>query len=169
MAYCLEITDVDPLQYDLLFERFLNPERVSMPDIDIDFCVRGRGDVINHVTEVYGRDSVCQIVTFGTMASKAAIKDVGRALDMPYAEVEKVAKMIPPPVRGRNISISQALEQVADLRKAIANEQVKELVDLARRLEGVRRHYFGSRAPESSSRQNRCTNLYRLRFRPKTN
>lgn len=141
VAYCLEITDVDPLQYDLLFERFLNPERVSMPDIDIDFCVRGRGDVINHVTQVYGRDSVCQIITFGTMASKAAIKDVGRALDMPYAEVEKIAKLIPPPVRGRNISISQALEQVEDLRKAIeSNEQIKQLVDLARRLEGCSRH-----------------------------
>jgi DNA polymerase III subunit alpha len=141
VAYCLEITDVDPIQYDLLFERFLNPERISMPDIDIDFCVRGRGDVISHVTEVYGRDSVCQIITFGTMASKAAIKDVGRALDMPYADVEKIAKLIPPPVRGRNISISQALEQVEDLRKAIAsNEKVKELVDLARRLEGCSRH-----------------------------
>ena len=141
VAYCLEITDVDPLQYDLLFERFLNPERISMPDIDIDFCVRGRADVINHVTEVYGRDSVCQIITFGTMASKAAIKDVGRALDMPLSEVEKIAKLIPPPVRGRNISISQALEQVSELRKAIdADKQVKELVDLARRLEGCARH-----------------------------
>jgi DNA polymerase III subunit alpha len=141
VAYCLEITDVDPLQYDLLFERFLNPERVSMPDIDIDFCVRGRADVINHVTEVYGRDSVCQIITFGTMASKAAIKDVGRALDMPYAEVEKIAKLIPPPVRGRNVSISQSLEQVAELKKAVeTNEKIRELVDLARRLEGCARH-----------------------------
>jgi DNA polymerase-3 subunit alpha len=141
VAYCLEITDVDPLQYDLLFERFLNPERVSMPDIDIDFCVRGRAEVINHVTEVYGRDSVCQIATFGTMASKAAIKDVGRALNMPYADVEKIAKLIPPPVRGRNISITQALEQVGELRSAMeTNEEVKELVDLARRLEGCARH-----------------------------
>ncbi|MGI8468028.1 MAG: DNA polymerase III subunit alpha, partial [Pyrinomonadaceae bacterium] len=141
VAYCLEITDVDPLQYDLLFERFLNPERISMPDIDIDFCVRGRGDVINHVTEVYGRDSFCQIITFGTMASKAAIKDVGRALDMPLGEVEKIAKLIPPPVRGRNIGISQALEQVADLRKAVETDaKVRELVDLARRLEGCARH-----------------------------
>lgn len=141
VAYCLEITDVDPLQYDLLFERFLNPERVSMPDIDIDFCVRGRAEVINHVTETYGRDSVCQIATFGTMASKAAIKDVGRALNMPYSEVEKIAKLIPPPVRGRNISITQALEQVGELRSAMeTNEKVKELVDLARRLEGCARH-----------------------------
>jgi DNA-directed DNA polymerase III (polc) len=141
VAYCLDITDVDPLQYDLLFERFLNPERISMPDIDIDFCVRRRADVINHVTQTYGRDSVCQIVTFGTMASKAAIKDVGRALNMPYAEVEKIAKLIPPPVRGRNVSIAQALEQVPELRQATENNpQIKELVDLARRVEGCARH-----------------------------
>ena len=141
VAYCLGITDVDPLQYDLLFERFLNPERVSMPDIDIDFCVRGRAEVINHVTEFYGRDSVCQIITFGTMASKAAIKDVGRAMNMPYGDVEKIAKLIPPPVRGRNISITQALEQVADLRKAMETDtKVKDLVDMARRLEGCARH-----------------------------
>ena len=141
VAYCLDITDIDPLQYDLLFERFLNPERVSMPDIDIDFCVRGRGDVINHVTEFYGREAVCQIITFGTMASKAAIKDVGRALNMPYGDVEKIAKLMPPPVRGRNISISQALEQVADLRKAVeTDEKVKDLIDMAKRLEGCARH-----------------------------
>lgn len=141
VAYCLEITDVDPLQYDLLFERFLNPERVSMPDIDIDFCVRGRADVINHVSRLYGRESVCQIITFGTMASKAALKDVGRALNMPLAEVEKIAKLIPPPVRGRNISISQALEQVPELGKAIESDVgIKDLVDLAKRLEGCARH-----------------------------
>jgi DNA polymerase-3 subunit alpha len=141
VAYCLNITDVDPLQYDLLFERFLNPERVSMPDIDIDFCVRGRGEVINHVADLYGRDSVCQIITFGTMASKAAVKDVGRVLDMPYAEVERIAKLIPPPVRGRNVSLTQALEQVPELRKAVeSNQQVKALIDLAKRLEGCARH-----------------------------
>jgi DNA polymerase III subunit alpha len=141
VAYCMEITDVDPIQYDLLFERFLNPERISMPDIDIDFCVRGRADVINHVTEFYGRDSVCQIITFGTMASKAAIKDVGRALDMPYAEVEKIAKLIPPPVRGRNISITQAIEQVPELKQGMeSNPATKKLVDLAMRLEGCSRH-----------------------------
>lgn len=141
VAYCLDITDVDPLQYDLLFERFLNPERISMPDIDIDFCVKGRGDVINHVTEVYGRDSVCQIITFGTMASKAAIKDVGRALSMQYGDVEKIAKLIPPPVRGRNISITQALEQVSELKKFTETDKnIKDLVDLARRLEGCARH-----------------------------
>jgi DNA polymerase-3 subunit alpha len=141
VAYSLGITDVDPLKYNLFFERFLNPERVSMPDIDIDFCVRGRGKVINHVAELYGRDSVCQIVTFGTLASRAAIKDVGRALDMPYAEVDRISKMIPPPVRGRNVSIEQAIEQVPELRKAMdTTPQVQDLIDLARRLEGCARH-----------------------------
>jgi DNA polymerase III subunit alpha len=141
VAYCLGITDVDPLRYNLFFERFLNPERVSMPDIDIDFCVRGRGQVINHVAELYGRDSVCQIVTFGTLASRAAIKDVGRALDIPYAEVDRISKMIPPPVRGRNVSIEQAIDQVPELRTAMeANPQVSDLIDLARRLEGCARH-----------------------------
>ncbi|MDQ4121848.1 MAG: DNA polymerase III subunit alpha [Acidobacteriota bacterium] len=141
VAYCLEITDVDPIQYDLLFERFLNPERVTMPDIDIDFCIRGREHVIRHVVDQYGRNSVCQIITFGTMASKAVIKDVGRALNMPYGEVEKIAKLIPPPVRGRNVSITQALEQVEELKNAVSsNPQIKELIDLARRLEGCARH-----------------------------
>jgi DNA polymerase-3 subunit alpha len=141
IAYCLEITDVDPIQYDLLFERFLNPERVSMPDIDIDFCVHGRAEVINHVTQLYGRDSVCQIITFGTMASKAAIKDVGRALDMPYADVEKIAKLIPPPVRGRNVSIGQALEMVPELKQAVETDaQTKKVIEIARRLEGCARH-----------------------------
>ncbi|MGD9561138.1 MAG: DNA polymerase III subunit alpha [Pyrinomonadaceae bacterium] len=141
VAYCLGITGIDPLQYDLLFERFLNPERVSMPDIDIDFCIRGRGKVIEHVTELYGRDSVCQIITFGTMASKAAIKDVGRALSMPYGEVERIAKLIPPPIRGRNVSISQALETVADLKDlAEKDPAVRSLLDLALRVEGCARH-----------------------------
>ena len=141
VAYCLDITDVDPLQYDLLFERFLNPERVSMPDIDIDFCVRGRGEVINHVTEFYGREAVCQIITFGTLASKAAIKDVGRALNMPYGDVEKIGKLMPPPVRGRNISISKALEQVPELSRAVETDpKVKDLIDMAKRLEGCSRH-----------------------------
>ncbi|HEX5876247.1 MAG TPA: DNA polymerase III subunit alpha [Pyrinomonadaceae bacterium] len=141
VAYCLEITDIDPLQYDLLFERFLNPGRVSLPDIDIDFCVRGRGEVINHVAGLYGRDSVCQIITFGTLASKAAIKDVGRALEVPYAEVDRIAKLIPPPVRGRNVSIGQALEQVPELKREIeTNPQVKEILEIAQRLEGCARH-----------------------------
>jgi DNA polymerase-3 subunit alpha len=141
VAYCLEITDVDPLHYDLIFERFLNPGRISLPDIDIDFCVKGRGDVINHVANLYGRDSVCQIITFGTLASRAAIKDVGRALEMPYAEVERIAKMIPPPVRGRNVTLAQALEQVPELRKEIeTNPHVKDLMEIAQRLEGCSRH-----------------------------
>ena len=141
VAYCLGITDIDPLQYDLLFERFLNPERISMPDIDIDFCIRGRVEVINHVTHVYGRESVCQIITFGTMASRAAIKDVGRALSMPYGDVEKIAKLIPPPIRGRNVSISQAMEMVPELKAAVGSDpKVKDLVDLALKLEGCARH-----------------------------
>ena len=141
VAYCLGITDVDPLQYDLFFERFLNPERVSMPDIDIDFCIRGRGAVIEHVAELYGRDSVCQIITFGTMASRAAIKDVGRALNMPYGDVEKIAKLIPPPFRGRNISISESIERVPELKAAMSSDpKVAELIDLALRIEGCARH-----------------------------
>jgi DNA polymerase-3 subunit alpha len=140
-AYCLKITDVDPIQYDLLFERFLNPERVTMPDIDVDFCVRGRADVINYVSDLYGRQNVAQIITFGTMASRAVIKDVGRALEMPYSEVEKVAKMIPPPVRGRNVSIDDAIKQNPDLKKAIdTDEKVGELIEIARKLEGCNRH-----------------------------
>ena len=141
VAYAMRITDIDPLQYDLLFERFLNPERVSMPDIDIDFCVHGRQKVIDYVADYYGRDHVSQIATFGTMASKAAIKDVGRALDVPYADVEKIAKMIPPPVRGRNISISQAILDVPELKKAIDTDpRIKELIEIALRLEGCSRH-----------------------------
>ena len=95
VSYALRITDVDPLQYNLLFERFLNPERVSMPDIDIDFCMRRRGEVIEYVTQKYGRENVAQIITFGTMAAKAAVKDVGRAMDIPYGEVDRLAKLIP--------------------------------------------------------------------------
>ena len=141
VAYCMKITDVDPIQYDLLFERFLNPERVTMPDIDVDFCVRGRADVINYVSDLYGRQNVSQIITFGTMASRAVIKDVGRALEMPYSDVEKVAKMIPPPVRGRNVSIDDAIKQNGDLKKLIdTDERVGELIGIARKLEGCSRH-----------------------------
>ncbi|HXU39755.1 MAG TPA: DNA polymerase III subunit alpha [Blastocatellia bacterium] len=141
VAYCLRITDIDPIEYDLFFERFLNPERVSMPDIDIDFCVRGRQKVIDYVADYYGRDHVSQISTFGTMASKAAIKDVGRALEMPYADVDKIAKMIPPPVRGRNVSIGDAIKQNPDLKRAInSDERVRDLIEIAQRLEGCSRH-----------------------------
>ena len=138
VSYALRITDVDPLQYNLLFERFLNPERVSMPDIDIDFCMLRRGEVINYVTEKYGRDNVAQIITFGTMAAKAAIKDVGRALDMPYGDVDRLAKMVPPTL---NIELEDALKQSPQLKQAEqSDEKVAELIHIAKRLEGLARH-----------------------------
>ncbi len=141
VAYALHITDVDPITHNLLFERFLNPERVSMPDIDVDFCMRGRSAVIEYVSQLYGRENVSQIATFGTMASRAVIKDVGRVLEMPYPEVEKIAKLIPPPQRGRNVSIAEALRMVPELREAYEKRpEVKRLIDLARRLEGGARH-----------------------------
>lgn len=141
VAYSMRITDVDPIQYDLLFERFLNPERVSMPDIDVDFCVRGREEVIEYVSNLYGRENVAQIITFGTMASRAVIKDVGRAMNLPYTEVERVAKLIPPPVRGRNVPIEEAIKQSEDLRRWIeSDEKIADLIDTARRLEGCARH-----------------------------
>lgn len=141
VAYAMRITDIDPLQFELLFERFLNPERVSMPDIDVDFCVRGRGQVIDYVGNFYGRENVSQIVTFGTMASRAAIKDVGRVLDIPYAEVEKIAKMIPPPQRGRNVPIGEALKTVPELKTAYEKDtRIREMLNLAQRLEGCSRH-----------------------------
>src|SRR5690349_774399 len=138
VAYSLGITDIDPLQHELLFERFLNPERVSMPDIDIDFCMNRRGEVIDYVTRKYGRDNVAQIITFGTMAAKAAIKDVGRAMDIPYAEVDRIAKMVPTQL---NITIEKALADSPPLRQAYENDgQVKELIDTAKKLEGLVRN-----------------------------
>ena len=138
VSYALRITDVDPLQYDLLFERFLNPERVSMPDIDIDFCMRRRGEVIEYVRRTYGEKSVAQIITFGTMAAKAVLKDAGRALDMPYGEVDKIAKMIPTTL---NIELEDALKQTPQLQSLRkSDERVKELVEVALRLEGLARH-----------------------------
>ena len=107
VAWCLRITDVDPIEFDLLFERFLNPERVSLPDIDIDFCERRRGEVIDYVTRKYGRENVAQIITFGTMKAKAVVRDVGRVLDMPFADVDKVAKLIPPAL---DMTLDKALE-----------------------------------------------------------
>ncbi len=137
-SYAMKITDVDPLQYDLLFERFLNPERVSMPDIDIDFCMRRRGEVIEYVTSKYGRTNVAQIITFGTMAAKAALKDVGRAMDLPYGDVDRLAKLVPNQI---NISLEDALKQSGQLRAAIdGDERFKELLEVAKRLEGVARH-----------------------------
>ncbi len=138
VSYSLRITDVDPLEYDLLFERFLNPERVSMPDIDIDFCMLRRGEVIDYVTQKYGRENVAQIITFGTMAAKAAIKDVGRALDLPYGEVDRLAKMVPNQL---NIELEEALKQSPQLRSAgEKDERVADLLEIAQRLEGLARH-----------------------------
>ena len=138
VSYALRITDVDPLQYDLLFERFLNPERVSMPDIDIDFCMRRRGELIEYVTQKYGRENVAQIITFGTMAAKAAIKDVGRAMDIPYGEVDRLAKLVPLTL---NIELKDALVQAPQLKAAIdGDEKLKDLMTVALRLEGLARH-----------------------------
>jgi len=135
VAYVMGITDIDPLQNDLLFERFLNPERVSMPDIDIDFCMNRRSEVIEYVRRKYGSDQVAQIITFNTMAAKAAIKDVGRALDMPYGEVDRIAKLIPPTI---GITIEQALKDSPPLAQAYgADPKIKELIDTAQRLEGL--------------------------------
>src|ERR1700723_1905199 len=137
VSYALHITDVDPLQYDLLFERFLNPERVSLPDIDIDFCMRRRGEVIDYVRQKYGDKSVAQIITFGTMAAKAVLKDAGRALDMPYGDVDRLAKMIPLTL---NISLEDALKQSPQLESACKEGPYKALIDVAMRLEGLARH-----------------------------
>ncbi|MGH9774496.1 MAG: DNA polymerase III subunit alpha [Candidatus Acidiferrales bacterium] len=138
VSYSLQITDVDPLQYDLLFERFLNPERVSLPDIDIDFCERRRGEVIDYVRQTYGAANVAQIITFGTLAARAAIKDVGRALDMPFGEVDRIAKLVPNQLK---IKIAEAIEQSPQLRERIASdERAKEMIEVAKRLEGLARH-----------------------------
>ena len=139
VAYCLEITDIiDPIKYNLLFERFLNPERVTMPDIDIDFCVERRQEVIDYVTEKYGKDRVVQIVTFGTMAARMVIRDVGRVLDMPYAFVDSVAKAVPMEL---GITISKALDMNPELKKMYeGDESVKKLIDMSMRLEGLPRH-----------------------------
>ncbi len=138
VSYCLRITDIDPLQYGLLFERFLNPERISMPDIDVDFCTNRRAEVISYVTEKYGRENVSQIITFGTMAAKAAVKDVGRGMDMPYSEVDRIAKLIPNDLK---MTLDKALAESEPLRDLVEKDpKVKELFDVARRLEGMSRH-----------------------------
>ena len=138
VSYCLEITNIDPIRYNLLFERFLNPERVSMPDIDIDFCYERRQEVIDYVVEKYGKDQVVQIVTFGTLAARGVVRDVGRVLDMPFAKCDAVAKMIP---KDLGITLEKALKVSPDLKKAYAeDEEVKYLVDMSRRLEGLPRH-----------------------------
>jgi DNA polymerase-3 subunit alpha len=138
VSYAMRITDIDPLQHELIFERFLNPERVSLPDIDIDFCMNRRGEVISYVTQKYGRENVAQIITFGTMAAKAAIKDVGRAMDMPYADVDRIAKMVPTTL---NIKLEQAIKDSPALQQAYESDtQVRELIDTARKLEGMVRN-----------------------------
>src|SRR5579863_2922276 len=138
VSYALKITDIDPLQHELLFERFLNPERVSMPDIDIDFCMNRRGEVIQYVTQKYGRENVAQIITFGTMAARAAIKDVGRAMDVPYADVDRIAKMVPTQL---NIKLDDAIRESPALLQAYeSDKQIRALLDTARKLEGLVRN-----------------------------
>jgi DNA polymerase-3 subunit alpha len=138
VSYSLGITDLDPLQYELFFERFLNPERVSLPDIDMDFCMNRRGEVIDYVTRKYGRENVAQIITFGTMAAKAAIKDVGRAMDIPYSDVDRIAKMVPTTL---NIKLETALKESPALQQAYESDsQIRQLIDTAKRLEGLVRN-----------------------------
>jgi DNA polymerase III subunit alpha len=139
VSYAMEITDIDPLAYGLLFERFLNPERISMPDIDIDFCTRGRGEVIQYVTEKYGREQVAQIITFGTLGARAAIKDVGRTLDLTFAEVDRITKLIP--TQPLNIKLKQARQMEPQI-DALARQdpKVKEVLEVAERLEGMSRN-----------------------------
>ena len=141
VSYALKITNIDPIKYNLLFERFLNPERISMPDIDIDFCFERRQEVSDYVSRKYGADKVVQIVTFGTLAAKGVIRDVGRVMDLPYAYVDSLAKMIPRIPNALNITIDQALQINPELRKMYeTDEQVKELIDMSKRLEGLPRH-----------------------------
>ena len=138
VAYCLKITNIDPIQYNLLFERFLNPERVSMPDIDVDFCFERRQEVIDYVGRKYGNDKVVQIVTFGTLAANGVIRDVGRVMDLPYAFVDSIAKMVPNEL---NITLNKALEMNPEFRKLYQeDEQVHHLIDMCKRLEGLPRH-----------------------------
>ena len=138
VSYCLKITNIDPIKYNLLFERFLNPERVSMPDIDVDFCYERRQEVIDHVSRKYGKDKVVQIVTFGTMAAKGVIRDVGRVMDLPYSYVDSIAKMVPNEL---NITLERALELNPEFKKLYQeDEQVHTLIDMCKRLEGLPRH-----------------------------
>src|SRR5262245_26569563 len=138
VGYAMAITDIDPLQYGLLFERFLNPERVSMPDIDVDFCMHRRGEVIQYVTEKYGREQVAQIITFNTLGARAAIKDVGRVLEMPFAEVDKLTKLVPGVL---NISLEDSMEQEPGFREAAKKDpKVEDVLNVALRLEGLARN-----------------------------
>jgi DNA polymerase-3 subunit alpha len=138
VAYCLRITDIDPIRYNLIFERFLNPERVSMPDIDVDFCIERRGEVIDYVKRKYGEDNVSQIITFGTMKAKAAVRDVGRALDLSYADTDKIAKAIPFDLK---MTIDRALTMNPELKEMYdSDERVAKVIDMSRAIEGMPRH-----------------------------
>ena len=139
VAFCLGITNIDPLEYDLLFERFLNPERVSMPDIDIDFDDRGRGKVIDYVVQKYGRENVCQIITFGTMGARSVIRDVSRVLGVPLSEADRIAKLIP---EGPKVDLDLAINTVPDFKKLLKdpNPQIRNLMHYAQVLEGSARH-----------------------------
>ena len=138
VSYAMGITDIDPLEYGLLFERFLNPERVSLPDIDIDFCMNRRGEVIQYVTEKYGRERVAQIITFNTLGARAAIKDVGRGLDMSYADVDRITKMVPNVL---NITLEQAMKMEPAMAEAGRKDpRVADVLATAKRLEGMCRN-----------------------------
>ena len=148
VAYVLNITDLDPIIHNLPFERFLNPDRPSPPDIDLDFADDRRDEVINYVTEKYGKDRVAQIITFGTMEARQAIRDVGRALGMPYAQPDRIAKLIPPGAQGFPMTLDKAIQTTPELFQAYQNEEeTKNLLDLARKLEGVSRHASVHAAP----------------------
>ncbi|GAG34837.1 unnamed protein product, partial [marine sediment metagenome] len=137
-AYCLNITNIDPIKYGLLFERFLNPQRISMPDIDIDFCINGRDEVIRYVADKYGRDNVGQIITFGTMKARAVIRDVGRTLNIPLGEVDRIAKLVP---EGPGVSLERAIQEEPELKRLEeGEEQTKKLLTISRALEGLSRH-----------------------------
>jgi DNA polymerase III subunit alpha len=139
VSYALNITKIDPIRYKLLFERFLNPERVSMPDVDIDFCIRRRSEVIEYIIQKYGQECVSQIITFGTMQPRAVVRDVGRVLNVPLSDVDRIAKLIPS-TPGQNLSISEAIEQIDDLKKAYRQKEIKRLLDIGMELEGQARH-----------------------------
>lgn len=161
-AYCIGITDIDPIKYNLIFERFLNPERISMPDFDVDFCYERRQEVIDYVGRKYGIDHVSQIITFGTMAARMVIRDVGRVLDFPYSETDKLAKMIPMEI---HITIKKAMEQNKELKDLYeSNPSVKQLLDIAIALEGLPRqastHACRSGYYERSSRYI-CATLFK--------
>ena len=164
VAYSLRITDIDPLPYNLLFERFLNPERISMPDIDVDFCMDRRDEVFRYVIDKYGQDHVTQIITYGTMLAKGVIRDVGRVLDIPYSEVDKIAKLVPNTL---NITLEDAIKQEPKFKELMKDPRMAELIAIARNLEGQVRH-ASKHAPAWSSPRSRSPSTSRSSRRPKT-